>query len=34
MDCSKCIFATGSPQDGCKVGRIEKFIERGKAERK
>lgn len=34
MDCSKCIFATGSPQDGCKVGRIEKFIERDKAERK
>ena len=32
MDCSKCIFAIASPeQEGCKVGRLETLIQKGKA---
>lgn len=34
MDCSKCIFAIANPeQEGCKVGRLEKLIEKGRAKK-
>ena len=33
MDCSKCIFAiiANPEQEGCKVGRLETLIQKGKA---